>query len=115
MPGLQSKAERKVLTFFSDMRNEQPGVLDLEGPEIIDIAKNITTLQKRELIPRLLGVEVYVFGAGDHSGRKHPQYFTSLKAFWVEYVRRSGGNLRLFSTTRDMEAIRKITEPRRVP
>jgi hypothetical protein len=103
-----SNAERKVLAFFSDMRNEQPGVLDLERPETIIVTKSIKAIEKQGLIPDLRGVQIYIFGAGDHSAKKRPEYLVSLRAFWAEYVRRSGATLRVFSTTRDPEVLREV-------
>jgi len=98
-----SEAKRKVLIFFSDMRNEQPGVLDLEKPAVINVAKDIENLEKRGLIAALPGVQVYAFSVGDPSGQRPPEYLVSLRVFWAEYIRRSGGELKVFSTTRDVQ------------
>jgi hypothetical protein len=102
---LRSSASRKLLVIFSDLRNDQPGVLDLERPEVINVARTINDVEKRGLIPMLSGVEVAAFGSGDHAGKKGPEYLISLRSFWAEYIKRSGGRLKMFSTSRDMEAL----------
>jgi len=101
----QSKARRKILAIFSDGRNEQPGILDLESPDTINVVKAMKIVEAHGLIASLSDVDVYLFGAGDHTGKRRPEYLMSLKAFWTEYFRRCGGTLKLFSTTRDMQRL----------
>lgn len=100
----RSDAARKRLIIFSDMR-QYTAELDLEKPKVIDVRKSLKQVELQGGFAPLRGVEIYVFGAGAHGRDKGTAYWIGLKTFWVEYFRRSGATLRIFSTTREMEEL----------
>jgi hypothetical protein len=55
-----SAAHRRIIVIFSDVRHEQPGVLDLERPEVINVGRSIKEAETSGLVPKLPGVQVYV-------------------------------------------------------
>jgi hypothetical protein len=100
--------ERKVLAIFSDGRN-CTAELDLETPRAIAVGPSLARLRKQGLVSSLKGVEVFLFGAGDHCGKRGTGYTLGLKGFWAEYIKEAGGNLVVFSTTRDPHSLQLVT------
>jgi hypothetical protein len=104
----RSEAQRKVVVILSDGR-QYSAELDLESPKTIDVAKSLSEVEKQGLFVDLKGVEVFFFGAGDHSGKRGTHYTLALRVFWTAFIERSGGTLKVFSTTRDGDALRAVT------
>jgi len=100
----RSDVPRKVLLILSDMRSDSSD-LDLERPDRIDVKRNLDSMEKQKLFAQLSGVDVFAFEVGDHSSKKGSAYGIELADFWNSYVHRSGGSLRVFSTTRDMQGL----------
>jgi hypothetical protein len=99
-----STAERKALLIYGDMRQDVG--LDLETPATIDIRKSLEYIEQRKLFASLNNTEVWVFGAGPHGGaKKNMEYWQGLRGFWLEWFRRSGAAVRVFSPGRESEAI----------
>lgn len=103
----RSDGERKVLLVLSDVRNYTPE-LDLETPKVIDVDKSLKQVEKQRLFAALGGVEVFIIGAGDHSGKRGTAYAVSLRSFWRQFIERSGGALKVFSTTREAGVLSEI-------
>ncbi len=103
----RSDAERKVLVILSDGRNFTRE-LDLETPEKIDVPLSIKRVKEQGLLAVLAGVQTYMLGAGDHSGKRGTTYAQGLKQFWTQYVQLSGGSLEVFSTTREPGSLRSL-------
>lgn len=103
----RSDAARKRLALFSDMR-QFSSELDLEKPKLIDVQKSLKQIDAVGGFVSLQGVEVWIFGAGAHGEDKGRAYANGLQAFWVEYFRRTGATLRIFSPTREAGALREL-------
>lgn len=106
----ESRASHRAIAVFSDMRHQAHG-LDLETPKTIDVAKALEYVEKQALFAPLEGVDVYVFGAGAHAGDRDAAYWAGLRAFWIEYFRRSGATVRWFSPGRESAALVRLTTP----
>lgn len=104
----RSAAKRKVLAIFSDGRN-CTAELDLESPRVIVVGPALTRVRKHGPINSLTGVDVFLFGAGDHSGKRSTSYTVGLKDFWEAYVKEAGGSLLVFSTTREPRGLQLLT------
>ncbi len=104
----RSGAGRKVLAVFSDGRNYS-AELDLETPRLMSVGPALARLRKQGLLNSLTGVEVFLFGAGDHSGKRSTGYTLGLKDFWAAYIHEAGGRLVVFSTTREHHALQLVT------
>ena len=104
----RSDFSQKRLACFSDMRHFT-AELDLEKPKVIDVQKSLKRVETHGGFASLRDVEVFVFGAGAHGASNGMANWAGLRAFWVEYFRRSGARLRVLSTTREAEALRDVT------
>lgn len=90
---------RSRIYIFSDMRHTTSD-LDLESPK--EIKKELVEeVWKKGLIPNLSGAAVYCLGV--HSHGKDFRYYNSLRNFWVEYFRRAGAYLKVYSMERRLE------------
>ena len=58
----------------------------------------MTVLEGRGLIAKLDGVRVWVLGVHTHGS--DIGHWRALKAFWLEYFRKAGANVKLFSPNR---------------
>lgn len=102
------QAKRKVLAVFSDGRN-CTAELDLERPQVIRVGPALNQLRQQGLLNSLEGVEVFLFGVGDHSGKRSTNYTLSLRDFWAAYIKEAGGRLVSFSTAREPHGLQLIT------
>lgn len=89
---------RRRLVVLSDMRHVGRGI-NLERPfgppkPLVD------RVEAQALIPRLGGVGVWLLGV--HSAGIDERHWGLLKAFWVEYLRRAGAELKAFSPNRQL-------------
>jgi Ca2+/Na+ antiporter len=93
-----SKADKKTLTFFSDMRHATSS-LNLEKPEVVD--PYLVAAAKRIYgIPNLKNVRVHAYGV--HGYGKSQGYYNSLKRFWEEILKQTGCQLKAYSPLREV-------------
>jgi hypothetical protein len=95
---------RKVLILFTDMR-QSTNELDFERATTISQTQALATVERRGLLARLRGVEVYALGV-DGAG-KSVAYWNSLRDFWEAYFRKAGANLKDYSTLRDSSVVNR--------
>ena len=95
---LRQSPGRKVFVLFSDMR-ESTNDLDFERAKTISLAQVLPSVEKRGLLARLQGVEVYALGVDGTD--KSVAYWNSLRDFWEAYFHKAGANLKNYSALRD--------------
>ncbi len=95
---LRQSPGRKVFVLFSDMR-ESTDDQDFERAKTISLAQVLPSVEKRGLLARLQGVEVYALGV-DGAGKSFA-YWNSLRGFWESYFHKAGANLKKYSALRD--------------
>jgi hypothetical protein len=88
-------SEKKKLIILSDMRECLR--YNLEKMSTIDV-KILIDIQKQNLIPSLKGVSVYILGV--HTNRITESYWNSLRAFWIEFFKKTGANVCAYSVDR---------------
>ncbi|MCI0421147.1 MAG: VWA domain-containing protein, partial [Acidobacteria bacterium] len=81
-----SKADRRLLVIFSDMR-QTTKELDLERPNVIAIGKALQEVGSLRLIADLRDAEVYVLGV--HGAGKSVAYWNDLREFWRGYFQKA--------------------------
>lgn len=96
----QTPASQKTLVIFSDMRHNASGI-DLESPAIVPRYSSIVNSDKKPGVANLKGVRVFALGVDDAG--KSLTYWKTLHAFWAEYLRAIGGELKTYSPLRDLE------------
>ncbi|MGA2116678.1 MAG: hypothetical protein ABSH56_18215 [Bryobacteraceae bacterium] len=90
---------RRALVIFSDMRHSAPPP-NIELPAVIPVAAALRTVERRNQVADLRGVDVYVYGV--HAAHKDVAYWQSLRTFWARYFAESGAALKCFSVMRDV-------------
>lgn len=89
---LEGQQGEKSLLIFSDMRHNTRGI-NLSSPKKVDL-QELQKVRKKELVPRLNGVTVEVYGV--HARQKTPAYLDSLEDFWRRLFEESGARLSVF-------------------
>ena len=84
----------KTLILFSDMRHTGRGI-DLETSRA---RPEMSSLEQRQLIVRLTGVQVWMLGV--HTLGIDIGQWQSLRAFWCQYFRKAGAEVKAFSPNR---------------
>lgn len=89
----------KRLIVLSDMRQVGRGFnFERAMGDPLAVAEEV---ERQNLIPRLDGVQVWVLGV--HTVGIDERQWGRLKAFWTEYLRRSGAELKAFTPSRRLE------------
>jgi hypothetical protein len=93
---------RNILVILSDMRHETR-TLNLAKPALVPARTAVEKAEEYSLIADLHGVDVYALGV-DGAG-KDVAYWNSLRTFWVEYFRKAGAEMRVYSMLRDLPTL----------
>jgi hypothetical protein len=81
---------RKILLIMSDMLEESPNYnFDRRPPDERKTKKIIALEKKKNRLPQLTGITVYVAGAGGRS----TEQMRKVKNFWLEYFKACGARL----------------------
>lgn len=91
-------AGQKDLVILSDMRNTAD--LDLESQSLVPSYYG-RLMGNRVVKNDLAGVKVFALGVT--GAEKSPQYWQSLRRFWVQYFLSTGADLEIFSSLRELD------------
>lgn len=94
-----SESDRKVLIVLSDMR-QATSELDLERQPLVSAENALQRLAPKKLLADLAGVEVFLLGV-DGAG-KSPEYWHSLRSFWMIYFGKCGAAVKRYAVLRDL-------------
>jgi hypothetical protein len=92
------RCQERRLTIYSDMRHIDHR-FDLQNVPVVPLDL-LKAIEKKGLIPSLIGVKVFVQGA--HPIGKNEGYWQSLKAFWVAYFQKANGKLQTYSINQEV-------------
>jgi hypothetical protein len=100
----RGQSTRRVLIFFSDMRNTTDG-LNLEATHLVDPREALAKAERQDLVPDLNGAAVYVLGAD--AGEASKQRWFRVKQFWAGYFEKAGATLVRYSPTTEIPDLQR--------